>query len=98
MIEEMREEIQTSQAEIESQRESIRSLEQAHEALTNSVTLVANNVQQLVGGHQALGAQLTTLAGQLGVGGKPVDRLAFCSNCREVARTTPTKKKALSPR
>ena len=50
-IEKMRAEIHNSKAEIESQRETIRRLEQKHESLTNTVTLVANNVQQLVGGH-----------------------------------------------
>ena len=57
----MRAEIHNSKAEIESQRETIRRLEQKHESLTNTVTLVANNVQQLLSGHHALGAQLTAL-------------------------------------
>jgi hypothetical protein len=97
-IEKMRAEIHNSKAEIESQRETIRRLEQKHESLTNTVTLVANNVQQLLSGHHALGAQLTALGGQLASGGgKAVDRLAICSSCNEGSRTSPTKK-PFSPR
>ena len=66
------------------------------EFLIEQVALLAGSVQQLQGGHQALGAQLTRVAGQLGSApgpaGKPnYDRLAFCANCKEVTRTTPTK-------
>jgi voltage-gated sodium channel len=61
-LDEMRGEIQRSQAEIQAQRDSLRGLEQNQGALESTLALVANSVQQMLGGQEALGAQLAALA------------------------------------
>ena len=49
----MRGEIQRSQAEIQAQRDSLRGLEQNQGALESTLALVANSVQQMLGGQEA---------------------------------------------
>jgi hypothetical protein len=90
MFEDVRRAVRSSQQDIQANRDSLRALAEKQDTLSATVAVLASNVQQLVAGQQALAAQLTSVGGNLG-GKSQVDRLAFCSNCKEVTRTSPTK-------